>query len=434
MTKTPTTTKQPTYIIVLLILAAEAVFILPFVLQRIFRTTFLESFNISQLELGSCFSIYGIVALFSYLFGGPLADRFKPNVLMSIALILTGLGGLYLSSYPNVYYLHILYGFWGFTTIFLFWAPMIKATRIWGGKNKQGLAFGFLDGGRGLVAALFGSVGVLIFSLFITKDIELTSIEERRIAFKEVITYTSYAVIIVGLIVFFLLKLNFEDSEKSEKNAKLITINNFKLVMQYKAVWLLMIIILCAYYGYKMTNLFTQYAEQVVHYNKIEAAKVGTYLLYMRPVIGTFIGFLADRTKASLWIIIGFILMAITSLVFATGIVDDSINLLFILSIGLMAIGVYSARVLYFATLEEAKIPLAVTGTAVGFISVVGYTPDIFTGLINGYFLDAFNEVVGHQIVFGIMFLFAIVGCIASYKLYQHSKSNTKQINSLDAS
>jgi sugar phosphate permease len=422
---TETNRKQPLYVIILLILAAEAVFILPFVLQRIFRTTFLESFNITQIEIGSIFSIYGIVALVSYLFGGPLADKFKPNILMSIALVLTGLGGLYLATYPNLYNLHILYGFWGFTTIFLFWAPMIKATRIWGGTNKQGIAFGFLDGGRGLVAALFGSVGVLIFSLFITKDIELTTIEERRITFKEVITYTSYAVITIGVIVFFFLRLNFEISTTSENTAKLITLKNFKTVMKYKAVWLLMIIIMCAYHCYKMTNLFSQYAEQIMHYNKIEAAKVGTYLLYMRPIIGVVIGLLADRTRATLWIVIGFILMAVTSLIFALGIIDDGTTLLFVLSIGTMALGVYSARVLYFATLEEAKIPLAVTGTAVGFISVVGYTPDIFTGLINGYVLDEYNEVVGHQIVFAIMFGFTVIGCVASYMLYKHSKSST---------
>ena len=417
------TKKQPLYVIILLLLAAEAVFILPFVLPRIFRTTFLESFSISQTELGSCGSVYGIVALVSYFFGGPLADRFKPNLLMSVALVLTGLGGLYLATYPNLVSLHILYGFWGFTTIFLFWAAMIKATRIWGGTNKQGIAFGFLDGGRGLVAALFGSVGVLIFSLFITKDIELTSVEERRIAFREVITYTSIAVITIGIIVFFFLKLNIEKAIKTEKTSKLITIENFKIVMKFKAVWLLMIIILCAYYGYKMTNLFSQYAEQVMGYDKIEAAKDGTYLLYMRPVIGVVIGLLADRTKASLWIIVGFFLMAVTSLVFALGIINDSTPLLFILSIGTMAIGVYSARVLYFATLEEAKIPLAVTGTAVGFISVIGYTPDIFTGLINGYFLDAYNKETGHQIVFAIMCGFALIGLIASYKLYRHSKN-----------
>ena len=398
-------------------------------LQRIFRTTFLESFAISQTELGSCFSVYGIVALFSYLFGGPFADRFRPHILMSAALMLTGIGGFYLATYPSLANLHILYGFWGFTTIFLFWAAMIKATRIWGGQNKQGIAFGFLDGGRGLVAALFGSVGVLIFSAFITKDIELTSVLERKVAFKQVIIYTAFAICVVSVLVFFFLK-NLHSSEEKQielqvEEPKLLTLDNFKIVMKFKAVWLLMIIILCAYYSYKMTNLFSQYAEQVMHYNKIEAAKVGTYLLYMRPVIGVTIGLLADRTKASLWIIIGFFLMAITSLIFALGIINNSTSLLFVLSIGTMAIGVYSARVLYFATLEESKIPLAVTGTAVGFISVIGYTPDIFTGLINGYFLDTYNEVVGHQIVFAIMFGFAVIGLIASFSLYKHSKSTT---------
>lgn len=407
--------------ILLLILAAEAVFILPFVLVRIFRTTFLESFAISQTELGSCFSVYGIVALVSYLFGGPLADKFKPHILMSVALVLTALGGFYLATYPNLYNLHILYGFWGFTTIFLFWAAMIKATRIWGGSDKQGIAFGFLDGGRGLVAALFGSVGVLIFSLFITKDIELTSITERRLAFKEVITYTALTVTCIGFIVFFFLRFNTSENIKSDKLDKLLTISNFKIVMKFKAVWLLMIIILCAYYGYKMTDLFSQYAEQVMGYNKIEAAKVGTYLLYMRPIIGITIGLLADKTRASLWIVIGFLLMTLTSLIFYLGIIDDTKILLFVLSIGTMAIGVYSARVLYFATLEEAKIPLAVTGTAVGFISIVGYTPDIFAGLVMGYFLDANKGAIGLQHTFGVMGVFTFVGLIASWLFYRHS-------------
>ncbi|OZV68590.1 MFS transporter [Winogradskyella aurantia] len=417
------TKKQSSYAIILLILAAEAVFILPFVLQRIFRTTFLESFSISQTELGSCFSIYGIVALFSYLFGGPLADRFKPSLLMSAALILTGLGGLYLASYPNLFNLHILYGFWGFTTIFLFWAAMIKATRIWGGTNKQGIAFGFLDGGRGLVAALFGSLGVIIFSFFITKEIELTSIEERRLAFKEVISYSSVAVMVIGVMVLFFLRLNDKENLEFEHNTKILTLENFKIVMKYKAVWLLMLIILCAYYGYKMTDLFSQYAEQVMNYDKIEAANVGTYLLYMRPVIGVTIGLLADRTKASLWIVVGFLLMTVTSFIFYLGIIDHSSTLLFVLSIGTMALGVYSARVLYFATLEEAKIPLAVTGTAVGFISIVGYTPDIFAGLLMGYVLDANEGVIGLQHAFGIMSIFTFVGLIASYMFYQHSNS-----------
>jgi sugar phosphate permease len=425
-------TKSPAYIILLLILAGEAVFILPFVLVRIFRTTFLESFDITQTELGSCFSIYGLVALVSYLFGGPLADKFRPHILMSVALLLTALGGFYLATYPTLANLHILYGFWGFTTIFLFWAAMIKATRIWGGQSKQGIAFGFLDGGRGLVAALFGSVGVLIFSAFITKDIELTSVLERKVAFKQVITYTAIAVCVMSILVFLFLR-NLGTSEEKQiqmgvEEPQLLTLKNFKTVMQFKSVWLLMIVILCAYFGYKMTDLFSQYAEQVMNYNKIEAAKVGTSLLYLRPIIGVVIGLAADRTRASLWIVIGFFLMLVTSSIFASGIINDNSTLLFIISIGTMALGVYSARVLYFATLEESKIPVALTGTAVGFISIVGYTPDIFAGPLMGYFLDKNPGAIGLQHSFGIMTLFSLVGLVAAFWLYRHSKAKSSSM------
>ncbi len=63
--------KAPWYFLALLILAGESVFILPFVLQRVFRPTVLEVFDLDNLQLGLCFSVYGIVALLSYLFGGP---------------------------------------------------------------------------------------------------------------------------------------------------------------------------------------------------------------------------------------------------------------------------------------------------------------------------------------------------------------------------
>jgi nitrate/nitrite transporter NarK len=234
---------------------------------------------------------------------------------------------------------------------------------------------------------------------------------------------------VVSILVFFFLR-NLGDSKEKQiqmgiEEPKTLTLANFKTVMQFKAVWLLMIIILCAYYGYKMTDLFSQYAEQVMNYNKIEAAKVGTSLLYMRPIIGVVIGILADRTRASLWIVIGFLLMLLTSGIFASGIINDSATLLFILSIGTMALGVYSARVLYFATLEESKIPLALTGTAVGFISIVGYTPDIFAGPLMGYFLDKNPGALGLQHSFGIMMLFSLVGLVAAFWLYRHSKSTT---------
>jgi sugar phosphate permease len=417
-------TKQPFYVIIILILSGEAVFILPFVLARIFRPTYLEVFDISNLELGTCFSVYGIIALFSYVFGGPLADKFHPRYLMSVALILTAIGGIYLSTYPEYKYLKYLFGYWGFTTIFLFWAAMIKATRIWGGKDKQGIAYGYLDGGRGLVAATFGTIGILIFSVFIDVDISETTLPERKQAFSYVILISSALISIIGVLAFYFLKPLKVENTSEELNTQSLTIDNFKQIMKIPSVWLLMIIIMCAYVGYKSTDIFSLFAKDVMNYNDIESAKVGTYLLYLRPIIGVVIGLLADKTRASLWLIVGFVLTLITSLIFATGIISADTTLLFLLSIILIAIGVYSVRVLYFAAMQEGKIPLALTGTAVGFISLVGYTPDIFSGPMIGVLLDNSPGELGHLHVFFVLAGFTFIGLIASIVFYRVTAKN----------
>ena len=147
-----------------LVLAGEIIFSLPFHLSRYYRPSFLANTNLSNTELGDIFAVYGITAMMAYFFGGPIADRFRPRTLMALSLITTSLGGLILLYDPNVLQLKILYGYWGLTTILLFWAPLIRSTREWGGTLFQGRAFGFLDGGRGLAAAILASGGVIILN------------------------------------------------------------------------------------------------------------------------------------------------------------------------------------------------------------------------------------------------------------------------------
>lgn len=411
-----TSHKSPITYLLLLILAGEAVFILPFVLARVFRATVLDVFQITNTELGYCFSIYGLVALASYLFGGPLADTYPPRKLMGIGLILTALGGLVYANDPSLLTLQVLYGFWGFTTIFLFWAAMIKATRVWGGIDNQGKAFGFLDGGRGLVGALFGGLGVLIFSLFVITEGVALNTNERAEAFQAIVYSSSAIVTLIGVVVFFFLKTDVsEDTIIKEK----ITRQNISKVLKLPAVWLLMIIILCAYVGYKITDIFSLYAKEVMKYSEVDAAKTGTFLLFIRPIVGVIIGFLADRSRASVFLCLGFLLSIFGASLFASGILEDNSNLLFFLTIIITAVGVYSARVLYFAVMQEGNIPLALTGTAVGIISFVGYTPDIFAGPMIGYFLDGMPGRAGHQAVFWTLVAFSAIGLISSFLYYR---------------
>jgi Na+/melibiose symporter-like transporter len=341
---------------------------------------------------------------------------------MAVALILTAFGGFYMATFPDYYSLRWLFGYYGFTTIFLFWAPMIKATRVWGGESKQGLAFGFLDGGRGLVAASFGSIGLFIFAYFLKTEISESTFLQRKEAFHYVILMSSLAILMIGVMVYLLLKPLHPEISKVKSSNKIYSFENFKTVLKYPSVWLMMTIILCAYFGYKVTDIFSLYAKDVLRYDDFQSAKVGTSLLYIRPIAGIGIGLLADKTRASLWIIIGFLLMLITSIIFASGMISEQTIFLFLFSIICMAVGVYSARVLYFALMQEAQLPLAITGTAIGFISVIGYTPDIFAGPLIGILLDTSPGELGHQQVFMVMCGFSFIGLIASVVFYNLAK------------
>ena len=398
--------------ITLLILSGELIFLLPYVLARVFRPTFLEVFNLTNLQLGGLFSIYGTVAILSYVYGGVLSDKFKPKILIALSLFFTALGGLLLATYPSYFMLQLLWGYWGFTTVFLFWGAMIKATRVWGGSKNQGEAFGLLDGGRGLVAASMGTLGVLIFSLFLTNDIELASLPERKNAFRYVILFSSFIVFLTGILVIILMKSSQEGV--TNRNASLIP--NIKSILKIQSVWLIMFIIIAAYVGYKVTDIYSIYASDVMNFNNLEAANIGSLQMYLRPLVCLLIALFANNKSYIHLIIIGFIIMLIGALIFSFGIVQVDMNYVFFFSLIVVATGTYAIRALYFSLMQEGRIPLVLTGTAVGVISVVGYTPDIFASPVIGYLLDTYPGIVGHQSVFSMLVVFSILGLWASIK------------------
>ena len=78
---------------------------------------------------------------------------------------------------------------------------------------------------------------------------------------------------------------------------------------------------------------------------------------------------------------------------------------------------IFGLRGLYFAVFEEARVPLAMTGTAVGIVSFIGYTPDIFVAAVAGYLIDQSPGALGHQHFFMFLAAFSLLGCITSIVL-----------------
>ena len=285
-------------------------------MARVFRPTFLDVFNLTNLELGTLFSTYGVVAFLSYLYGGILADKYSPRTLLSISLILTSFGGFIMMTYPSYLVMQLLFAYWGFTTVFLFWAPMIKATRMIGGQKKQGKTFSFLDGGRGIVASSIGVIGVIIFSILITTDISTANIQDKQNAFKYVIAVSSVLVFLCGIIVYSFLKVEISDDEK------IGDFKNMKKLLKSKSIFLISFIILCAYMGYKITDIYSLYASEVMMYDQIDAAKIGAKQQYLRPIVCISVGLFSDKSGNINNIFYGFMIMLIGSILFASGIIN----------------------------------------------------------------------------------------------------------------
>lgn len=357
--------------------------------------------------------MYGVVALFSYVFGGPLADRYQPKKLISTALLLTALGGLVLASYPSYFMLQWLYGYWGFTTVFLFWGAMIKATRIWGSGTHQGRAFGFLEGGRGLVAALMGSAGVFLFS-FMLPEQDSTHFIAQQEAFRYVILLSSLMVALAGIAVYFFMDKQPIPVENKDKTPQ--PLRQISTLLKNESLWLLMLIIFCAYFGYKVTDNYSLFAFDVLGFDALKAANISALQMYLRPMAAIAFGFLADQSISIKWVRRGFIILWVGALLFASGAIDKGDDLLFYFSLVILATGTYAVRALYFSLLKEGHILLAQTGAAVGLLSLFGYMPDIFAGPLMGFFLDQYPGITGHQYIFYLLLGFTTVGWLAAFR------------------
>ena len=406
-----------------LIISGEVIFFLPFVFPRIFKPTILEVFQISNTELGFYFSVYGIVAIGSYFFGGPLADRCSPRALMTLALVLTGLGGVSLSFIPAAGAMFWLYGFWGMTTILLFWSSLLRTTRLLGGESSQGKAFGILDGGRGLVAALVSVAGIFILAAFLPEGGGEYSLEAKEEALKNVIWFFTAMVLLTAVIVYLVLSKLEENKEFLHRST--IGFSQVKQVVKMPEVWLQAVIILCAYSGYRVTDDFSLLASDILGYSDVDAAKLGSVAMWIRPLVAVLAGLTADRFKASSVSVFCFLSMIVGGLLMVFPPSGSYSYVLIMIVVSSTCLGIYAMRGLYFAIMGEANIPLAVTGTVVGLASVVGYLPDVFMAPLMGYFLDKHAGLaLGHQYVFGLLIGFAILGIIATLAFKKLTKES----------
>jgi nitrate/nitrite transporter NarK len=156
----------------------------------------------------------------------------------------------------------------------------------------------------------------------------------------------------------------------------------------------------------------------------VDAAAIVAIGAWLRPVAALGAGMLGDRYSVSRMLALSFLLLLASDLFFAFTTPIAGAAWILLGNILIASTAIFAMRGLYFALFEEARVPLVMTGTAVGLVSVIGYTPDIFVALVAGIMIDANPGVVGHQHFFMFLSAFAAIGLAVSFALIRSLNQN----------
>jgi MFS family permease len=411
---TPDQHRTQRYIqLMLLVLAAGAIYPILY-LRQVYQPTMLEVFHITDSQLGYLYSSLGTIFLLSYLPSGWLADRIAPRLLICFSLIATGLLGLLYSTAPSFHVLMLIFGGWGLSTGLTFWAAVIKRVTMIAGSHEQGRFFGLLDGGRGLIEAMLATIAITLFAWFTQ-----TKGEPVAVGFRVVVYMYAFLCIALGLLLALV-----KDPQGSEDAAghraareRSNVLVDLKTLASIPELWLVAAIVFCGYQVFWATYSFSAYLhEGEIGLTVVMAGTITTLKLWMRPIGGIGGGFLGDRySKVSVLVIALFLAaLSLLGLMAAPRISSHALLVFLVLFIGILT---YAIRGLYWSLLDRCNIPAATMGLAIGLISVLGYSPDVFLPLLNGYLTQTFPGVFGYQLYFGYVAAMAALGGVAGLAL-----------------
>jgi sugar phosphate permease len=385
----------------ILFMGSGSFYTLPY-LSAYFYIPMKDAMHLDNMQIGLMGSALGIASMTFYWPGGWIADRMAPRKLIAFSLIANGLLGFWLATFPPFRVLLAIQFLMGTLSTLTYWSAVIKMVRQLATSEQQGRYFGIFEGGRNVAAVAFVAAAICLFNRLGSNSSGLRW---------TIILFSVILLAIGGLSWACLPEPADTGGTVSNDKAEMSLLVAVSRVVRIPAVWLTMFVILGAYATSVGSNYFTPYATDVYK----QSVVFGGVLTLIGQSTGIFAppfaGFVADRWTASRTIV--WLLVTLASCLLLFVIIPGGPRLLLLLLINSIAIGCvyYALRGIYFALLEEGAIPMALTGTATGLISLVAYTPDVFVPALAGHLLDTYAaNGLGYRYFFLILSLFAVAG------------------------
>jgi len=361
-----------------------------------------NAMHLDNMQIGLMGSAMGFTSMIFYWPGGWIADRLSLRKLIASSLIAQGALGFWLATLPSFKVLLTIQLLMGVFLTLTYWSAVIKMVRRLAPSDQQGRYFGVFEGGRNVTAVAFVAAGLYLFDW----------LGGNTDGLRGTIILLSVLLLALGVLSWISLpEMTTSATTASIRTGELSLRTAIVRVVRIPAVWLTMVIILCAYVTSVGSTYFTPYATDVYGQSVVFGGVLSMLLQGTGILAPLTAGFVADRWTTSRTIL--WLLVALAACLFVFVVVRGGAHLYVLLLINSISIGcaLYALRGVYFALLEEGTVPMALTGTATGLISVVAYSPDVFIPLFAGHLLDRYAAGgVGYRYFFLSLALFAVIG------------------------
>ncbi len=394
---------------IVLTIAAGLIYRVPY-LKTVFYDPLVEEFGLSNTDVGKIMSAYSLTKTAIYIPGGILADRFDNRKMLLASTALLAACTFWYATIPSLGVLLLIHVLLAFSNV-VFWVSFVKAIRMFGSSNEQGSVFGYSEGIRAVAGLIINFAALGILNHFMTRS---------DAPLRYVLIFYGLTYVVLGAAMWFLLP-----KESAEEKATVTSFKEYIEVLKVPGVWLVAVLVLCAYSCQIASEYTTTYLTTVFGMTVVMAGVVATIRSYgigifSAPIIGKISDKVGSYSKTVIGLFICEIILALI-LFFMPGTGGALIPA--IITVLAFATVMYALRGIYYATMGEAGIPLALTGTATGIISVIGYLPDSYMNVMLGSFMDKNPGAAGFKYVFGSIIVFAVIGIVLALVIWKISKN-----------
>lgn len=404
-------------LLIVLTLSGSFICSLPW-LRSYYYAPFMETFGMTNTQMGLCGTALGVGGIAAYLFGGIISDYISIKKLIPAAMISTGTLGLVMLAKPAPILMVMIHGLFAVTCLMLFFPAQTKAVRALASSNEQGKAFGIFEGGRGISNAVYLAVAALIFG-------QMTVLKNESFGIRGIILFYSCMTILLGVLDIFLLK-NINDGQKSDSR-DVVNLKMLAKPLKMPAVWLMIGIIFATLTLSTGYYYISPYVNEVFGVSALLGAILSSSSQYIRPIASFGAGVLGDQINNSKVMLIGQIGLAAGLLLIlftpsGLGVVPILIACVMIF------FSMYMCVTMHFAIMDEEDFPEECVGTAIGLICALGYLPEAASPFVAGVILDKFPGAAGYRLFFIYMFAVTAAGLVLTLIWLRRTKKRRAEI------